>query len=116
MYPVVFSHTSHLIVVIGTSESLQPIRIELATCRIQLLTVVFGQLCPKGVDGDDEGSTIGLELKSNLLQIVTKGFVSKMPIVLSKIYCINYIICHFRVNFGLVEKIGSLDKSAEIII
>ena len=90
--------------------------IALTPCRVQLLSVVLGELGAEGVDGDDEGSTIGLELKSNLLQIVTKGFVSKMPIVLSKIYCINYIICHFRVNFGLVEKIGSLDKSAEIII
>ena len=38
--------------------------VELSTCWVQLFPVVFGQLCSKRVDGDNEGPAVSLKLKN----------------------------------------------------
>ena len=50
-----------LVIIIGSSESLEAIRSELAAGWVELLPVILGQLRAEAVDGDDEGSPVSLE-------------------------------------------------------
>ena len=49
----------HLIIVIGPGKSLEAVREESSTGWVELLSVVLGQLGPKGVDRDDERPGLG---------------------------------------------------------
>lgn len=60
---IILGHGLHLLVVVGTSQGSQAIGVHLAAVGIQLGTVVLGQLGAEGVDGDDDCTTIGLELQ-----------------------------------------------------
>lgn len=69
---VVFSDSLHLLVVVGASQGGQSIGEHLAAARVQLLTVVLGQLSAERVDGDDDGSTVSFE-GENLAHDVGSG-------------------------------------------
>jgi hypothetical protein len=62
MYPIVFSDTPDLVVVVSPGKGLESIWVKFSAGRVQLLTVVLGQLRAERVDRDDEGPAIGLEL------------------------------------------------------
>ena len=62
-YRVILSNRSDLIVVIGSAEGGQTVRVQASACRVQLIPVVLGQLCVKRVDGDDKRSPVRLKLR-----------------------------------------------------
>ena len=64
-YSISFANQSHLINVIHTTQSGDTIGIESSAGRIQLGAVILAEFRSKGVDGDGDGTTIGLELISS---------------------------------------------------
>lgn len=56
------SHSFDLVIVLTLGQPCQSLRIQTATCGVQLLTVIHGQLCPKRVDGDNECTPVCLKL------------------------------------------------------
>lgn len=62
-----FCHLPNLLVVLTLGQLVEAIREQLPTGGVQLLPVVSSQLCSKGVDGDDEGTTIGFKLHVTLV-------------------------------------------------
>ena len=65
-YRIIFGDTPNLVVVVGSGQSFQSIRVKLPASRVQLLAIILGQLGPERVNRDDEGTTIGLELDERL--------------------------------------------------
>jgi len=58
---VVFCNLSHLVVIVGSSQRLESVGVEAATHRVQLLTVVLGELGSERVDCDDKRPPVCLE-------------------------------------------------------
>ena len=61
-YRIAISHLLDLVIVLTFGQPSKAIWEQFATVRVQLFSVVHGELCPKGVDGDDERSTVSLKL------------------------------------------------------
>lgn len=61
-YRIELCNLLHIFSIISACKGCQSIRVELATLRIQLLTVFIGQFCAKAVEGDDERTTVGFKL------------------------------------------------------
>lgn len=59
---VVVSHVLNLFIVISSSQLGQTLWVEPPTVWKELGTVLFGQLCAKGVNGDDEGAAVCFKL------------------------------------------------------
>lgn len=59
---VEISHGLHLLIVVCTRQLCKAFWVKLAAVGEELGPVLFGQLRPKRVDGDDEGSPVCLEL------------------------------------------------------
>jgi len=62
-YRVAFRYPLHCLIIIRSRKFDEAIRIKLASPRIQLRPVFLGQFRPERVDGDDDGASVGLELK-----------------------------------------------------
>lgn len=62
-YRIEISDSLYLLIVICTGQLRKAFWVKLATVGEELGTVLFGQLSAKRVDGDDEGSPVGLELQ-----------------------------------------------------
>merc|ERR1719312_103727 len=60
---VVLSHRPDLVVVVSSGKTLQSVWIELSACRVELLPIVFSQLCPERIYGDNKGSSVSLKRK-----------------------------------------------------
>lgn len=69
-YRIVISHCFDLLVVICPGQLGQTFWIELPTVRKELCTVFFGELRAKGVDGDNEGSSVSLKLQGRAEKIL----------------------------------------------
>ena len=68
-YRIKLCHLLHILCVVGPSEGSQAIRVQLATLRVQLLTVLIGELRAKAVQCDDESSAISFKLgKENTVE------------------------------------------------
>ena len=59
---VVVGHVLDLLIVVGSSQLGQALRVEPSTVREELGTVLLGQLCAEGVNGDDEGAAVCFKL------------------------------------------------------
>lgn len=84
---IVLGHRLHLLVVVGPGQRRQTVRIHFTATRIQLGPVVLRQLRAERVDRDDDGTTIGLELKESS-DIVVGFYV--LSIKASILIFINY--------------------------
>lgn len=62
-YRVKISYSLDLLIVIGTGQLSKAFWVKLATVGKEFGTVLFGQLCAKWVDGDDEGSPVSFKLQ-----------------------------------------------------
>lgn len=69
---IILSNSFYLLVVISTSQSGQTIGVHLSAARIQLLSVILGQLSSEGVDCDDNCSTVGFK-SQDLAHNVSSG-------------------------------------------
>lgn len=65
VFCIVFGYSFHLLVVISARQGGQAIGIQFPAARVQLSTVILGELSTKGVNGDDDSTAISLELKSS---------------------------------------------------
>ena len=61
---VVVGHVLDLLIVISSSQLGQALRVEPSTVWEELGTVLLGQLCAEGVNGDDEGAAVCFKLWS----------------------------------------------------
>ena len=59
---VVVGHVLDLLIVISSSQLGQALRVEPSTVWEELGTVLLGQLCAEGVNGDDEGAAVCFKL------------------------------------------------------
>ena len=73
-YPENVSHLSNLIIVISLGQQLKTVGVKLPTTGVQLGSVLFCQLCSKGVDGDNEGPSVCLKLRKKKLSVVSFNF------------------------------------------
>ena len=62
-YGIEISNGLDLLVVVSTGQLSKAFWVKLATVGEELGTVLLGQLGSERVDGDDEGSPVGLELR-----------------------------------------------------
>lgn len=69
---IVLGHRLHLLVIVGTRQRRQTVRIHFAATRIQLGAIVLRQLRAKRIDRDDDRPTIGLE-SQNLAHHIGRG-------------------------------------------
>lgn len=61
-YRVKIGNSFDLLVVICSSQLRQAFRVKFATVREELCTVLLGQFCAEGVDGNDKGSPVSFKL------------------------------------------------------
>lgn len=66
MYRVVICHCSDLFIIIGSGQPRQSLWVQLAALRIKLVTIILTKFSAKGIDGDNESSTISLKLRNAL--------------------------------------------------
>ena len=66
MYRVVICHCSDLFIIIGSGQPRQSLWVQLATLGIKLVTIILTKFSAKGIDGDNESSTISLKLRNAL--------------------------------------------------
>ena len=59
---VVVGHVLDLLIVVSSSQLGQALWVEPSTVREELGTVLFGQLCAEGVNGDDESAAVCFKL------------------------------------------------------
>ena len=62
-YRVVVSYSSNLFIIICLGQSCKPFWIQFSAFGIQLIAIIFTKFSTKGVDSDDESTTIGFKLK-----------------------------------------------------
>lgn len=63
VFCVIFSHSFHLFIVIGTGQSCQTIWVQFTTAWVKFCTIIFRKFCSKGIYGDDYGTTVSFKLK-----------------------------------------------------
>lgn len=61
-YRVIVGHVLDLLIVISPSQLGQALWVQPPTVWKELGTVLLGELCAEGVDGDDEGSSVSFKL------------------------------------------------------
>ena len=52
-----------LVVVLALGQLSKTFRMQSATCWVELFPIVHSQLCPKGVDGNNESTPVCLKLQ-----------------------------------------------------
>lgn len=66
MYRVVICHCSDLFIIISSGQPRQSLWVQLAALGIKLVTIILTKFSAKGIDGDNESSTISLKLRNAL--------------------------------------------------
>lgn len=67
VFRVVISYILDLFIVISPRQLSQALRVEPATVREELGTVLLGQLCAERVDGDDESAAVCFKLQGQCI-------------------------------------------------
>ena len=70
-HSVVVGNSADLVVVFTLGQHVEAVGVEAATARVQLLSIFLGQLRAEGVDGDDECTSVSLELQWNIFTALT---------------------------------------------
>ena len=93
-YRVVVSYSSNLFIIICLGQSCKPLWIKFSAFGIQLIAIIFTKFSTKGVDSDDESTTISFKLKPT----------TKMSsIVIIHLFCPYKFISVFLPNSNILQ-------------
>ena len=102
-YRVVVSYSSNLFIIICLGQSCKPFWIKFSAFGIQLIAIIFPKFSTKGVDSDDESTTISFKLEPTTKMssiVIVHLFVHTSSILLFFPPVISYSL-HWMLNTRL---------------